>query len=164
MNDFQNIYEWLKACPKLERLWAMSSELKDKENVLQPNSSANMYSVDTAPYADGGTRYIFKKTKPYFFDVDIICYRTFYAEYNPENVATQNDVQEVCDWIVEQQNNENYPLLKNICFMIECLTPHPFMRGQYTQDGDTLATLVDYVITVRFYTDNPAMEKTIVRR
>lgn len=164
MNDFESIYEWLKACPKLERLWAVSSNLKGNENVLQPNSSANMYEVEATQYADGQTRYIFQKTKPYFFDIDIVCYRIFYADYNPENIATQADVQEVCDWIIKQQNENNYPILKNGCFMVECLTPHPFMRGQYEQDGDTLATLVDYVVTVRFYTDNPATEKTVVRR
>ena len=163
MSDFEIIFEWLKTCPQLYDLWVVSSLLSDMKTVLQPNSSANMYSVDTEKYRDGGRRYIFRKTEPYFFDVDIIAYRAFYADQNAYNLDTQDSVQAVCNWLIEQQNEGACPELTHPCYQIECLTPKPFVRGQYEADGDPNAFLVDYAVTIRFYTDNPAVERSVVR-
>ena len=163
MSDFEKIFEWLKTCPALYDLWVVSSMLEDMKTVLQPNSSANMYAVDTESYRDGGRRYIFRKTEPYYFDVDIIAYRAFYADQNEYNLDTQENVQKVCDWLIERQNSGDTPELSTHCYQIECLTPRPFIRGQYETDGDPNAFLVDYAVTVRFYVDNPAIERAVVR-
>jgi len=163
VSDFEVIFEWLKTCPQLYDLWVVSSLLSDMRTVLQPNSAANMYSVDTAPYRDGGNRYIFHRTEPYYFDVDIIAYRAFYADQNAYNLDSLDGVQAVCNWLIEQQNNGNCPKLSPECYQIECLTPRAFIRGQYETDGDPNAFLVDYAVTVRFYTDNPALERSVLR-
>ncbi len=163
MSDFEKIFEWLKTCPTLYDLWVVSSMIEDRKMVLQPNSSANMYVVDATPYKSGGNRYVFRKTEPYFFDMDIIIYRAFYADQNAYNLDTQENVQVVCDWLIEQQNEGKTPSLSNHCYQIECLTPRPFIRGQYESDSDPNAFLVDYAVTVRFYTDNPAKERAVIR-
>lgn len=160
MSDFEKIYEWLKTCPELYNLWVISSMLEDKREILQPNSSANMYKVNYEKYADGGKRYIFNPTEPYYFDVDIICYKAFYADESQYNLDTQDGVQAVCDWLIEQQNNGNTPF--DECYQIECLTPRPFIRGVYEND-DTNAYLVDYAVTVRFYTINPAKQRIVIK-
>ena len=103
MSDFDIIYEWLKSnCPALYNLWAVSSISEDRKNIIQPKTSANMYNVIYEPYVDGQNRYYFNPTEPYFFDVDIICYRAHYSDETAYNLDTLDDVQAVCDWLIEQ--------------------------------------------------------------
>lgn len=164
MDDFDIIYEWLKTeCPALYNLWAVSSLLGDKKNIIQPKTSANMYDVDYEKYSDGTKRYHFKPTEPYFFDVDIICYRAHYADETEYNLDTLNKVQAICDWFVAQQNEGNAPNLSaNSCYQIECITAKPFIQNQFITDDDPNTILVDYAVTVRFYTINPAKERVVV--
>ena len=89
MSDFEAIFEWLKGCPALYELWVVSSLLEDRRNIVQLKSSANMYDVDWQPYRDGGVRYIFNPVEPYFFDVDIICYRAVYSDQNTYNLVKE---------------------------------------------------------------------------
>lgn len=157
--DFECIYDWLaenvKVFPQLE---AIGTQLRDKRLMLQPNGAAHMYEVSAAEYTDGMMKYHFKPAEPYYVDVDIICYRMVYEDDADRNLSQLAKVQAVCDWFLEQQNAANVPVLdKNECYMLECLTPEPFMRNYY-EDGDTSRTLVDYAVTVRFYLANPAAE------
>ena len=166
MSDFNKIYDWLKEnCEPISNLWAVSSLLEDGFNMIQPNSSQNMYDVDYESYADSQRRYIFKPREPYFFDVDIICYRAAYTGHNDENLETLNEIQSVCDWLINQQNIGGVPTLTSAeCYQVECLTPKPFIRGVYDWNGSPGGFIVDYAVTVRFYTDNPAKRRAVVRR
>lgn len=165
MSDFNKIYDWLKNnCDSVRNLWAVSSLLEDGFNMIQPNSSQNMYDAEYQPYADNRKRYIFKPRQPYYFDVDIICYRAAYAEHSDENLDTLNDIQNVCDWLIKMQNDGITPVLESApCYQIECLTPKPFIRGVYEWSGSPSGIIIDYAVTVRFYTDNPAKLRTVVR-
>lgn len=165
MSDFDVIYEWLKSnCPALYDLWAVSSLLGDNKNIIQPKTSANVYSVDYNQYSDGGKRYIFNPVEPYYFDVDIICYRAHYADETAYNLDTLDGVQAVCDWLIKQQNEGNVPIFEQYpCYQIECLTTKPFIQNQFIEDGDTNTILVDYAVTVRFYTVNPAKKRVVIQ-
>lgn len=129
MSDFEAIFEWLKGCPALYELWVVSSLLEDRRNIVQLKSSANMYDVDWQPYRYGGGRYIFNPVEPYFFDVDIICYRAVYSDQNTYNLDAQNEVQAVCDWLIECQNNGDAPqrntLLSNRVFKRKAVYKRP---------------------------------------
>lgn len=160
MNDFEQIFEWLKECPELYNLWVISSLLKDDKNILQPNSTSNMYNVNCEKYVDNRKKISFIPVEPYYFDIDIICYRSLYGDENQDNIEVQKKLQSVCDWLIEQQNTDNTPYEE--CYQVECLNPKPFIRGAY-QDNDSNTVLVDYAVTVRFYTDNPAKKKVVVR-
>lgn len=165
MSDFDVIYEWLKNnCPALYDLWAVSSLLGDKKNIIQPKTSANMYDVMYEQYADGEKRYYFSPKEPYFFDVDIVCYRAHYADETAYNLDTLDGVQAVCDWLIEQQNEGRVPTFEKYpCYQIECLTAKPFMQNQFIEDGNTSTILVDYAVTVRFYTVNPAEKRVVIQ-
>ena len=164
MSDFGNIYEWLiENCKPLHDLLAVSSLLDDGVSIIQPNSSQNMYNVSCEPYTDGGKKYTFIPCEPYYFDVDIICYRACYEEQNADNIDAFDSVQDVCDWVIEQQNNGIVPALSTGCYQIECLTPKPFIRGVYNWNGSPGGYLADYAVTVRFYTANPAKRRVVVR-
>ena len=165
MDDFDVIFEWLKNnCSALYDLWAVASLLGDRKNIIQPRAAANMYNVDFERYADGGKKYSFNPTEPYFFDVDIICYRTHYADENEENLDTLKSVQAVCDWLIEQQNSGNVPIFTTYpCYQLECLTTKPFIQDKYIDDGNNSIILVDYVVTVRFYTVNPARKRVVLQ-
>lgn len=163
MTDFEAIYHWLmEECGVLQECWAVSSLLDDMKNVIQPNSSENLYDVTYTPYQDGGKRYLFQPKEPYYFDVDIICYRAVYADQNDYNMDALGNVQSVCDWFIDCQNKGDTPKVTG-CYQIECLTPKPFIRGEYEWEGNPGGFLVDYAITVRFYVDNPAKERVVIR-
>lgn len=164
--DFECIYDWLAAnyetFPQLE---VIGTVLSDKRNILQPNAAANMYDVTVTPYVDGSRKYRFMPREPYYFDVDIICYRAVYEDDIDRNMRQISKVQSVCDWLIEQQNTQNLPKLEeHSCYMLECLTPMPFLRNMYQEDGDTSKVIVDYAVTVRFYIENPAKDITKVLR
>lgn len=165
MSDFDIIFEWIKSnCPALYDLWAVSSLLEDRKNIIQPRTSANMYSISYDQFADGGKKVFFNPTEPYFFDVDIICYRAHYADQNAYNLDTLDGVQAVCDWLIEQQNSGHVPTFEKYpCYQIECLTTKPFIQNQFIEDGDANTILVDYAVTVRFYTENPAIKRVVIR-
>ena len=164
MSDFDVIYEWLKTCPALYDLWVVSSLLEDRKNTILPKTSANAYAVDYKPCADGEKRYYFNPTEPYFFDVDIICYRAHYADETAYNLDTLDGVQAVCDWLIEQQNEGIAPTFEKYpCYQIECLTTKPFIQNQFIEDGNTNTILVDYAVTVRFYTVNPAEKRVVIQ-
>lgn len=165
MSDFDIIYEWLKSnCPALYNLWAVSSISEDRKNIIQPKTSANMYNVIYEQYVDGQKRYYFNPTEPYFFDVDIICYRAHYSDETAYNLDTLDDVQAVCDWLIEQQNEGSVPPFEKYpCYQIECLTAKPFMQNQFIEDGNSNTILVDYAVTVRFYTVNPAEKRVVIQ-
>ncbi len=161
MNNFELIHKWLKQCPELNKLWVVSSLLEDKKNVLLPAKSENMYNVKFTKYADGGKKYVFEPREPYFFDVDIICYRENVASDNDYNFDTQSAMQSVCDWVINQQNTGAAP--GGDIYQIECLTPIPFIRNQYQSESDPNIILVDYAVTVRFYTPNPAEYRVVMK-
>ena len=166
MSDFNVIYEWLKnGCEALYNLWVVSSILDDRCNTIQPNSAENMYEVTAERYTDRGMKYVFTPREPYYFDVDIICYRACYKDQNDYNMDTLEEVQSVCDWLIEQQNSGNVPKFETYpCYQIECLTPRPFIRNTYEWDASPGGIIVDYAVTVRFYTKNPAKQRAMVER
>lgn len=157
--DFECIYDWLAGNSKqFSQLDVISSVLKDKVDILQPNSTAQMYQVEVTPYkSSSGGRYVFTPTEPYYFDVDIICYRAVYEADVDRNLRQLARVQSVCDWLIEQQNAGSCPVFEqHECIQIECLTPVPFVRNVYESDSDSSKAIVDYAVTVRFYIVNPA--------
>ena len=160
-NDFECIYDWLQEnSEKIPQLELISASMKDKVNILQPNSTSRYYDVSTEPYVDRRTKIMFKPTQPFYIDIDIICYRSVYEDDEHRNLVQLSKVQEVCDWFLEQQNLGETPNLdRNECYQIECLTPQPFIRNVYDADGDSSKIIVDYAITVRFYIKNPAKER-----
>lgn len=157
-SDFECIYSWISEnSEQFPQLELISSTLKDKTNILQPNSTSRMYDVSAEEYQDGRIKTTFKPVNPYYIDIDIICYRAVYEDDESRNLKQLTKVQEVCDWFIEQQNNGICPALdRSNCYQIECLTPQPFIRNVYESDGDTSKTIVDYAVTVRFYIKNPA--------
>lgn len=123
-----------------------------------------MYSVEYEQYTDGRKKYFFNPTEPYFFDVDIICYRAHYADQNAYNLDTLESVQAVCDWFIVQQNEGKVPEFSAFpCYQVECLTTKPFIRNEFVDDNDPNTVLVDYAVTIRFYTDNPAIRRVVIR-
>lgn len=164
MNAYDNIYYWLKNnCQPLQNLWVVSSLVGDQKNIIQPKTAANMYDVSYERYADGTRKYIFEPTEPYYFDVDIICYRAHYADEDTYNLDVLDDVQSVCDRLIELQNEGSVPHFdKDECLQIECLTPRPFIQNQFVSDNNPNTILVDYAVTIRFYTSNSARRRVVV--
>lgn len=164
MTDFESIYNWLKTCPALCELWVVSSLMEDRRSTVIPGGCANMYTAQCESYAGGEKKYIFEPAEPYYFDIDIVCYRAFYADRSDYNIDVLSQADEVCEWLIEQQNSGGVPTFEKYpCYMIECLTPKPFIRGEYRNPGVPGGVLVDYAVTVRFYTENPAKKTVLVR-
>ena len=157
------IYSWLLTCPHFNALQAISSKLEDAKEVVQSKSSENIYNVTSIQYEDGGYKHYFKPREPYFFDVDVICYRAVYADQSEYNMVSEGDVQKICDWLIKQQNEGGVPNLDPECYQIECLTPKPYIRGIYENKNDPGEVMVDYAVTIRFYTDNPGVLRVVVR-
>lgn len=161
--DFEIIYNWLKDnCKAFEDLQVISSRLEGGKSVIQLNSSENMYDVSSSDYTDGKTKYVFSPRKPYFFDVDVICFRDYYDGGNTINLDTNAKLQEICDWVIECQNKGITPPIDS-CYQIECISSKPFIRGEYQDQSDFNRFLIDVAVTIRFYTDNPAIYKVVVR-
>ena len=90
-------------------------------------------------------------------DYHINCYRDVTPNNNDLNAMSLEDVQAVCDWIIEQDENENLPDISGK--QVISIEPFPFnpqVRGIDPEKGT-----ICYFITVRITYRNTAKPRSV---
>lgn len=152
MSKFEDVFNWLKTCPFLLDLWAISATVGDWQDVLFLNNTTPLYNEITTSYKDGRTRVTLTPTTDYSETYTINAYRPFAENADSFNIDAFNQTQQACDWIIEQQNNtELFEINGKPVYAVELLTPSPIMRGT---DADN--SLIGYYISIRVHMENPA--------
>lgn len=152
MAEFNSVVEWLQTCPALANLWAVSGTIQDYNNVVKVNDVAPLYSNASVKMVDGRARVSGVPNDDYYITYTIQCFKNYEENANGYNLSAYDDTQDVCDWLIEQQNTMQTPVLKGQqVYFIECLTPVP-LEQWVDSDMKTIA----YYVTVRLHIKNPA--------
>lgn len=154
---FEAVYNWLAAgFPELQ---VISGKLKDGAFIIEPGDSPPQYSVVSQEYKDGGRRYAFNPTDPFYFQANVILYRKVKDGEDIINLSNYEKGEEVIEWI---NSTESLPEFERCrCYGVCCLSAIPYLRSVYEAEGNASRLIAEYEITVRFYITNPAGKKVI---
>ncbi len=157
MSKYTEIFNYLSQCPQLSQLWSVYAEQNDGANVVLPYGTSARRSLadykDTAGFYNGEI----KPLASVYEEYQINCYRTVSPNANEFNVLHLDDVQAICDWIIEQDENDNLPVISGK--QVVSIEPFPFNPQIRYIDPDS--DLVAYFITVRITYVNTARARTV---
>lgn len=161
MINYKNLFDYFRKCPYLANLMSIVGESEQGNTVILPNgSSEKVYHTERIDNLGTYTDDI----KPYpsvYEDFQINCYEWYDTkddnppQYN-ENVLTYEEVSGVCQWIEEQNDNNNFPDVGEDVISIECF---PFVPQIQYVDPDS--NTVGYFITVRIRYVNKAKRRYV---
>lgn len=149
MDRYVKLFEYFRQCPALKDLWSIAAVEDLGVKVILPigASSVMQYSdkIDvTGTYVCNMVPY-----PSVYEDYQINCYMWYDEnDNNPpsknDNVLTLEEVQEVCDWIKEQNSKQIFPEIGEQVVSVECVPFIPLIRYVNQQENT-----VGYYITVR---------------
>lgn len=152
MSRFAEIADYLRQCPQLENVASVAADIGMDVSVVLPNGGSSKRNHNDKMDVDGG------------YECDIIPYPSFYEDYRVQcykyydtndesepsenvNVIVLDEVQEICDWIEEQDNIGNLPIVTGRKVVsIEPLPNSPELIGVNT---DVTPSLIAYYINIR---------------
>ena len=158
MNKQTIITQWLKQCPILQDLWNISAYEQDGANVIMPSGTSYRRSITDERFNVLGEYEANIVPLPSVYEeYQINCYRTIAENNNDFNTLNFEDVDNVIDWITQQDDIGNFPQFENAkVIAVECFPFIPQIRGI---DPDT--NLICYYITLRITYVNTAKPRVI---
>lgn len=157
MSKISSLTEWLMQCPQLSALWNISAELSDGANILIPSGTSEMRyvndSLDVINYYEANI----VPLPSVYEEFQVNCYKSFVNNDNSYNVMNYDDVEKVIEWVREQDEKENFPVLEGEKVVsIDVLPFQPQIRGV---DPDTY--LVCYYFTIRIRYVNTSKGRSV---
>ena len=135
MSKNQAILDWLKTCPVFaSRLSFVSAETNDGDNVVLPFGSSARRVLDDYFDVDGYYNGTIIPNASVYEEYQVQCFRYIGAEQNEYNIMTVDEVQSVCDWVIKQDENQNFP---NIGETVVAVEPYPFIPQAAGRDVET---------------------------
>jgi len=154
---YNDIFKWLLQCPQLSELWQIYATMKDGANVILPFGTSERRRL--TDYIDnvGGYNAEIKPTASVYEEYQINCYRDVVADENDYNVLKIEDVQAICDWIIEQDESGNLPEIEGV--KVVAVEPHPF--NPQIRFIDPESNIIGYYFTLRVYYVNTAKARDV---
>lgn len=158
MSKYDEIFDYLRQCPQLNTLWSIYAEQVSGTNVILPMGTSSRRTmtdekIDTIDCYSAEIRPALSVYEEY----QINCYRDVAQNNNDLNAMSLEDVQAVCDWIIEQDENENLPdITGKQVISIEPFPFNPQIRGIDPEKGT-----ICYFITVRITYRNTAKPRSV---
>lgn len=161
MSKYDKIFEYFRQCPELSDMWSIAATEDIGKRVILPQGASP--AVQYQEYFDNLGNYN-GEIIPYpsvYEDFQINCYEWYDTKdgsppkYN-ENVLSLEAVQRICDWVKEQNDNNNFPEIGEDVISIECNPFVPQIRYVNAEENT-----VGYFITVRLRYVNWANRKTV---
>lgn len=160
-NKYGILFDYFRKCPYLSSLMSIASNADRGNTVILPQGASpvvryienfdnlGFYNCTIEPYPS------------VYEDFQINCYEWYdVKDTNPpkfnENVLTYEEVCGVCEWVKEQNENNNFPDIGEKIVSIEC---NPFVPQIRYVDPDT--NTVGYFITVRLRYVNATRIKSV---
>lgn len=152
MSKYSEIFNYMRKCPQLNELWSIAATEESGVNVVLPQGSSDAFQYNSKKDIYGNFECEIIPHETVFEDYQINCYRIYDAKDNsaPEgniNVIALDGVQEICDWVSEQNLSGNLPQITGkTVFAVECKPFVPQIR--YV---DPVSNTIAYFITVRIH-------------
>lgn len=162
MSKYSEIFDFFRTCPLLADLWSIAATEDIGVNVIMPQGASPV--VQYQEYIDnlGGYNCDIVPYPSVYEDYQINCYRWYDTkdssepEYN-QNVLSLDEVQSICDWVKEQNENGNLPQITGEKVVsIECNPYVPQIRHI-----NEVENTIGYFITVRIRYVNKAQRRSV---
>jgi len=157
MGKYTEIFNYLKQCPQLNQLWGLYAEEIDGTSVILPFGTSPRRNLDGYIDTLGLYNGEIKPLPSVYEEYQVNCYKDIVSNATEYNFMKLEDVQAVCDWIIEQDENGNLPQLAGK----QTISVEPFPFNPQVRYIDPDKNIVAYFITVRITYVNPALGRTI---
>ena len=160
-NKYVEIFNYLRQCPQLSDLWSIAGTEDVGSRVILPQGASPVYQYNEQIGINGN---YFCDIIPYpsvYEDYQINCFSYYDANDSSApadnvNILELQEVQEICDWIAEQDKNGNLPKITGRKVVsIECNPYVPQIRYVNPEENT-----VGYFITVRIRYVNNEIRKS----
>ena len=162
MSKISSLFNFLRQCPQLNNLWSIVGEADEGAQIIFPRGSSPIYAV-TDEYFDNLGAYN-GTLEPYpsiyeDFQIDMVQKtdpNDDREDENNVNVMEYDEVEAVCNWILQQNSIRNLPDFGGL----KVLSIEPTGTAPVVWSVDEGEQLVVYAITVRvrYVNPNPRMD------
>lgn len=149
--EYIKVVEYLRQCPLIKSLLPVAGEQMAYNDVILPIGGSATASVSGKFDALGGYEGEIVPLPTVYKDYQINCYRPYDTnDNNPPkynlNALTTEEIDEIYNWVAEQDNKQNFPDVTEKVVSVECTSVQPYIRG--VDDSDNV---VCYAITFRIW-------------
>lgn len=161
MSKYAKIFEYFRQCPELANLWSIAATEDIGKRVILPQGASPAVQYQESIDNLGGYNCEIVPYPSVYEDFQINCYEWYdvkdgSAPIHNENVLSLEAVQSICDWVKEQNDNNNFPDINEKIVSIEC---NPFVpQIRYVNPEENT---IGYFITVRLRYVNKAQRKSV---
>lgn len=160
-NKYANLFEYFRQCPHLSKLKSIASTTDLDNTVILPQGASEVVQYQEFFDTLGNYNCTIEPYPSVYEDFQINCYEWYDVNdtnepHTNENVLTYQEVCGICDWIKEQNEANNFPIIGEDIVSIEC---NPFVPQIRFVDSEK--NTVGYFITVRIRYVNKTPRKLV---
>ena len=137
--------------------WSIYAEERNGANVILPQGTSSRRTISEYVDTTGCYNADIRPLPSVYEDYHINRYREVSPNENALNALTLDDVQAICDWIVEQDETGNLPNITGK--QVVSIEPNPFIPQIRGIDPDK--GTICYFITVRITYVNTALSRSV---
>ena len=167
MSRYAEIFNYMRQCPQLKDLWSIAGQEEFGNSVILPQGASEFVQYNENLDVQGWYECDIIPFPSVYEDYQINCFRFYDANDSSKpdaniNVMSIDDVQAICDWVLEQDNSKNYPVITGNngnplqIVSIECNPPIPQIRYVNQQEN-----IIAYFVTVRIRYVNQRQRKYV---
>ena len=161
MSKYANLVNYFRECPGLKQLLGIAGVEERGNCIILPQGASPATQFNDGYDVHGDYRCEIEPYPSVYEDFQINCYKWYDVNdiSRPDgnvNVLSYDEVQSICDWVREQNDNNNFPDIGEKVTSIDC---EPFVpQIQYVNSQEEI---VAYFITVRVRYVNPRRKKVV---
>lgn len=155
MSKYKIISDYFRTCPQLSQMMDIYGREGDEQKLIRPAGTSQMVQYQERRDVYGGYIAEIVPFPSVYEDYNIEGYYIPDSEGGTENILDLDDMQAICDWIIEQNNLNNLPQIPGK--KIVSIEPYPFNPQIRYVDNDFIA----YFITVRIRYVNQMPRKSV---
>lgn len=163
MSRYAELFEFMRQCPTLSQLWSIGATENVDTAVILPQGASPAVQYQEQIDVLGNYEANIIPYPSVYEDYQINCFKFYDVKDDSEpkvniNVISLDEVQEVCDWVAEQNEIGNLPKITGRkVISIEC---NPFVpQIRYTNEQENI---IAYFITVRVRYVNTIKRKSVM--
>lgn len=161
MSRISEVFEYMRQCPVLNDLWSIGTTENVETAVILPQGASESVQYNEQINVCGDYQCEIIPYPSVYEDYQINCFKFYDANDSSAptgniNVISYEEVQKVCDWILEQEENNNLPDITGE--KVVSIEVNPFVpQLQYV---DVEKNVIAYFITLRIRYVNKRKRKT----
>ena len=167
MSKYTQIFDYMRTCPALADLWSIGAIENVDTAVILPQGTSPAVQYQERMDVCGNYEAVIEPYPSVYEDYQVNCFKFYDTKDSNSpvtnlNVMSLEDVQDVCYWVEEQNENNNFPQITdrsgNVLnvISIECNPFNPQIRYVNEQEN-----IIAYFITIRIRYVNPTARKSV---